>query len=134
MAAPILVCTMHQSPLPSIDDGLRRRLTARFGDEIGRWFDELPGVLSALAERWHIEFGSLIPRGSMSVVIRCYVSGARPAVLKVSPDRSRLAKEAAALDRWTTVHAPSVLAVDESVGALLIEAIEPGTALAELST
>src|SRR5712691_5085660 len=32
----------------------------------------------------------------------------------------------------TTVHTPSVLAVDESVGALLIEAIEPGTVLTEL--
>jgi len=52
-------------------------------------------------------------------------------VLKVSPDRARLANEAAALDRWTTVHTPSVLAVDEGVGALLIEAIEPGTPLIE---
>src|SRR5947209_17795993 len=123
MAAPILVCTMHQSPLPSIDDGLRRRLTARFGDEIGRWFDELPGVLSALAERWQVEFGSLIPRGSMSVVIRCRMPDGRPAVLKVSPDRGRLANEAAALDSWMTVHTPSVFAVDETVGALLIEAV-----------
>ena len=52
-------------------------------------------------------------------------------MLKVSPDRARLANEAAALARWTTVHTPSVLAVDESVGALLIEAIAPGTPLVE---
>jgi len=55
----------------------------------------------------------------------------RSAVLKVSPDRARLANEAAALARWTTVHTPSVLAVDEGAGALLIEAIEPGTPLVE---
>ena len=67
----------------------------------------------------------------MSVVIRCWMPDGRPAVLKVSPDRARLANEAAALDRWTTVHTPSVLAVDVSVGALLIEAIEPGTPLIE---
>ncbi len=67
----------------------------------------------------------------MSVVIRCGLPDGRPAVLKVSPDRVRLANEAAALDRWTTVHTPSVLAVDEGVGALLIEAIEPGTPLVE---
>jgi streptomycin 6-kinase len=67
----------------------------------------------------------------MSVVIRCWLPDGRPAVLKVSPDRARLANEAAALDRWTTVHTPSVLAVDVSVGALLIEAIEPGTPLIE---
>jgi streptomycin 6-kinase len=67
----------------------------------------------------------------MSVVIRCSMPDGRSAVLKVSPDRARLANEAAALARWTTVHTPSVLAVDESVGALLIEAIEPGTPLVE---
>jgi streptomycin 6-kinase len=118
---------------PRIDDAVRRRLTARFGAEVGTWFDELPAVLSALAERWQLEFGSLIPQGSMSVVIRCHADG-RPAVLKVSPDRKRLANEAAALDRWTTVHTPSVLAVDEGAGALLLEAIEPGIPLADSLT
>ncbi len=119
---------------PRIEGGVRRRLTARFGAEVGVWFDELPAVLSALAERWQVEFDSLIPRGSMSVVIRCRMADGRPAVLKVSPDRTRLANEAAALDRWTTIHAPSVLAVDESVGALLLEAIEPGTPLVDSPT
>jgi streptomycin 6-kinase/predicted nucleotidyltransferase len=114
-----------------IDDGVRRRLTARFGVEVAPWFDELPDVLAALEERWQIEFGSFSPRGSMSVVIRCRMPDGGAAVLKVSPDRARLANEAAALERWTTIHTPSVLAVDESVGALLMEAIEPGTALVE---
>jgi streptomycin 6-kinase len=116
---------------PTIDEEARRRLTARFGAEIGPWLDELPTVLSALAERWQVELGSFIPRGSMSAVIRCRLSDGRPAVLKVSPDRARLAHEAAALDRWTTVHTPSTYAVDENAGALLLEAIEPGTALVE---
>ena len=111
---------------PRLDDGVRRRLTARFGDEVVPWFDELPGVLTALAERWQIDFGSLIPHGSVSVVIRCRMPDGQAAVLKISPDRARLANEADALDRWTTVHTPSVLALDENVGALLIEAIEVG--------
>jgi streptomycin 6-kinase len=115
---------MDPLPAPSLDDGVRQRLTARFGAEIGSWLDELPGVLGALAERWQVEWGSLIPRGSMSVVIRCRTPDGRPAVLKVSPE----------LDRWTTAHTPSVLAVDESVGALLMEAIEPGTPLFESTT
>ncbi len=53
----------------------------------------------------------------------------RPAVLKVSPDRPRIATEAAALKHWTTSHTPAVYAVDESVGA-----IEPAIALDESST
>ena len=116
---------------PVIDDTTRQRLTKRFGAEIRPWLDELPDVLGALAERWHVEWGLLIPRGSMSVVIRCAMPDGSRAVLKVSPDRGRLANEAAALDRWTTVHTPSVFAADESVGALLMEAIEPGTPLVD---
>jgi streptomycin 6-kinase len=116
------VGAMRSSP-PWIDDAVRRRLSARFGAEIEAWFEELPAVLSDLGERRQLEFGSLIPRGSMSVVIRCRMADARAAVLKVSPDRMRLANEATALERWTTVHTPSVLAVDWSVGALQHEAI-----------
>ena len=77
--------------------------------------------------------GSPIPRGSVSVVIRCLMPDGRPVVLKVSPDRARIAQEGAALDRWTTDHTPSVIALDESAGALLIEAIEPGVPLVEAS-
>jgi hypothetical protein len=59
--------------LPILDEGVRQRLTARFGAEIASWLDELPGVLGALEELWQVEWGSLIARGSMSVVIRCAV-------------------------------------------------------------
>jgi streptomycin 6-kinase len=98
---------------------------------IDAWFDELPGVLRDLAERWDIEWDDVIQRGSMSVVIRC-TSADRAAVLKVGPERTRVAHEASALARWSTKHVPAVLAVDESLGALLIEAIEPGTPLADV--
>jgi streptomycin 6-kinase len=47
----------------------------------------------------------------------------------VSPDRARLAAEAAALGDWPTRHTPAVLAVDPCAGALLLEAIEPGDPL-----
>jgi len=53
----------------------------------------------------------------------------RRGVLKASPDRARLAIEAAALNAYQTAHTPAVIALDEQLGALLIEAIEPGTPL-----
>lgn len=114
---------------PRIDPGARQRLTGRFGSEAAAWFDELPAVLTALAARWQFELGPPIPRGSVSVVFRCRMADGRPAVLKASPDRARVAYEAAALDGWTTAHTPAVLALDEESGALLLEAIEPGTPL-----
>jgi streptomycin 6-kinase len=122
------------APVPDLDYGTRRRLTARFGPEIGTWFDGLPDVLNGLAGRWQLEWGSLIPRGSMSVVIRCATRDGRPVVLKVSPDHVRLTNEAAALAKWTTSHTPSVLALEEGLGALLLEGIEPGTPLVESLT
>jgi len=125
---------MPTSRIPDLDDELRRRLGRRFGTAVESWLDELPPVLEGLAERWQVGFESLIQRGSISVVIRCRTAEGRPAVLKVSPERRRVLDEAAALGRWKTVHVPAVLAVDESVGALLIEAIEPGTSLAETMT
>jgi streptomycin 6-kinase len=115
--------------VPRIDVGTRQRLTARFGSEVEAWLDELPGLLTALAERWRFELGSPIPRGSVSAVFLCRMPGGRPAVLKASPDRARLAFEAAALEGWDTVHTPAVIALDEQLAALLLEAIEPGTPL-----
>jgi streptomycin 6-kinase len=116
--------------IPELDEELRLRLARRYGSETDEWFDALPAVLRELEERWELRWGELIQRGSMSVVVRCRADG-RPAVLKVTPDLARVGSEAAGLARWTTPHVPAVLAVDEGVGALLLEAVEPGTPLAE---
>jgi streptomycin 6-kinase len=124
---------MGGSTVPDVDAGARQRLTARFGIETGAWFDELPDMLTALAARWQLELGSPIPRGSVSAVFRCRMVDGRRAVLKASPDRARLAFEAAALNACHTVHTPTVFALDEQLGALLIEAIEPGTPLDDSS-
>jgi len=116
--------------IPSVDAASRGRLALRFGaGEMDRWFDELPAVLRALAGRWQLELTAHIPRGSVSAVFRARTAGGRAAVLKVSPDRARLASEAAALDGWSTTHTPEVLALDEELGALLLEGIEAGEPL-----
>src|SRR5262245_3763363 len=121
---------MHR-PLPTLDDALRRRLVARYGDEAESWLDDLPSTLIDLAGRWRVEYTELVPRGSMSAVVRCVLADGQPAVLKVCPNRKRIGDEAAALERWTTNHVPAVHAVDTDVGALLMEAIVPGTMLVE---
>jgi streptomycin 6-kinase len=119
--------------VPNLDESVRRRLRVRFGDEIEPWLDEAPTVLGTLAERWGLEFGALIPHGSMSVIVRCDTTDGRSAVLKITPDRDRLGREAAALKSWATPHVPSVYEVDLAAGALLTEAIEPGTMLRDTS-
>ena len=112
-----------------MDEAVRQRLTMRFGGDVAAWFDDLPDVLRSLARRWRLDLIESVPRGSVSVVLRCRTSDGPPAVLKVSPDVARIASEAACLSGWATAHTPTVLAVDERVGALLLEAIEPGTPL-----
>ena len=114
--------------LPDIDHELRHRLNRRYGSAIEPWLDALPALLRDLAERWGLEWGTVIQRGSMSAVIRCRFHE-RAAVLKVGPDTRRVAFEAKALGSWRTQHVPDVLAADEEAGALLIEAVEPGTPL-----
>ena len=117
------------SDVPGIDAGTRQRLTARFGSHAEAWFGELPGVLAAVARRWQLAVGSPIPRGSVSAVYWCRMADGRRAVLKASPDRARLAFEAGALGAWHAVRTPAVIALDEQLGVLLLEAIEPGTPL-----
>lgn len=120
---------ISRSQVPVLDDDVRRRLARRYGPAVDGWFDRLPDLLHLLAQRWRLGWGALIPRGSMSVVLRCTTGDAQPAVLKVCPDHARIAAEAAALRQWTTGRTPAVHASDESVGALLLEAIAPGTPL-----
>jgi streptomycin 6-kinase len=114
---------------PNIDAALRQRLAARYGSEVEEWLATLPALLTAVAEEWELELDSPIPLGNASAVFHCRLRDARRAVLKASPDRSRLKVEASALTAWRTVHSPTVIAFDDQLGALLLEAIEPGTPL-----
>jgi streptomycin 6-kinase len=116
-------------PAPGIDPASRQRLVERFGVEVEFWFDQLPAVIALLSDRWLIQRREQIPRGSVSIVFRCHLADGREAVLKLSPDRERLAFEAAALRAWNSVHIPDLIRFDEDLGALLIDAILPGTPL-----
>ena len=102
---------------------------ARFGRGVEVWLESLPDLLTDVAGRWELELGSPIPRGTASAVFHCRMADGRRAVLKASPDRARLGLETSALTSWHTEHSPEVIAFDDQVGALLVEAIEPGTPL-----
>jgi streptomycin 6-kinase len=68
----------------------------------------------------------------MSVVVRCRTADDRAAVLKLAPDAVRLGREADALATWEKSHVPELYASDRALGALLIEAIEPGTMICDV--
>jgi streptomycin 6-kinase len=116
---------------PEIDAEVRRRLGRRYGLAVGHWLDALPRLLQDIAERWHLDLGPLVRRGTVSVVVRCRAPGDARVILKVSPDHARITAEARALAEWRTDSVPRLLASDTDRGVLLMEQIEPGTALDE---
>ncbi|WP_327310173.1 aminoglycoside phosphotransferase family protein [Streptomyces sp. NBC_01243] len=69
-----------------------------------------------------------LPDGASSVTLRCRWPDGTPTVLKIGPERALLAEQARML-RWFAAsgRVPSVLAVDEEAGAMVLEEIGPGT-------
>lgn len=126
-----ILLRMGIEAVPALDDEVRDRLGRRYGIEIDSWLDGVRPLLSDLAERWQLDQFALVRRGTVSLVVRCRRSGGSPSVLKVSPDVDRINAEAQALLTWQTPHLPEILATDPTHGAVLMEAIEPGTALDE---
>jgi streptomycin 6-kinase len=110
---------------------VKERLARRHaGPAFDAWWESLPQRTAALAQRWGLELGEPIPRGNTSLLIRCR-RGGRAAVLKLSPEVALAAEEARALRAWeSTGCVPAVWEHDDD-GALLLEAIEPGTPIGD---
>lgn len=116
----------------AIDDATRRRMIGRFGPRANDWCDDLPALLDRLARRWRIWIGRTASPGANSCVWFCETHGGESAVLKLSPDPALGASEAEALAAWrSSGRVPRVLNLDRDSGALLLEAIRPGTTLAD---
>jgi streptomycin 6-kinase len=108
----------------------RERLARRHaGPAFEAWWESLPQRTAVLAERWGLELGDPIPRGNTSLLIRCR-RGGEGAVLKLSPEVELAAEEARALRAWEpTERVPAVWEYEGD--ALLLEALEPGTPIAD---
>lgn len=105
-----------------IDEDARSRLTRRFGTEVTGWIDALPELLATLTARWDLTVVKLMP-GSTGTTFLC-----TDAVLKLCPHHEVAALEAKALTAWAGTGAMvNLIDADLSRGALLLEAINPGT-------
>ncbi|MFF8697318.1 aminoglycoside phosphotransferase family protein [Streptomyces sp. NPDC015144] len=104
------------------------RLVCRFGPRATQWCADAPGVLAELASRWGLVLGGPLPDGASSLTLRCRRPDGTPAVLKITPERALLAEQARMLEWFApSGRVPSVLALDEEAGAMLLEEITPGT-------
>ncbi|MGW4211015.1 aminoglycoside phosphotransferase family protein [Lentzea sp. NPDC004789] len=109
-----------------IGDADREWLTRRFGDGVTGWIDALPGLVDTLTARWGLTVVKLMPGGNGAVFL-CEADRAN-AVLKLTPDHEVAAREARALTAWADTPAMvGLLEQDLTEGALLLEAITPGT-------
>ncbi|MFD5477662.1 hypothetical protein [Streptomyces hawaiiensis] len=110
-----------------VPQAARDRLVVRFGPEVAAWCDALPALVSELAARWDLRVVESLGGGT-SRVFRCLQRGVgRTVWLKVTPEAAIAEEEAEALSLWTgTSSVVNVLARDLTVGALLLEDVEPG--------
>ena len=116
-------------------DATRGRLLARFGARVEPWWDQLPGAIAELSERWELVVGDAVGRGNTSLVVRCRRADGRHAMLKLTPDAVLGGEEASALRRWeSSGRVPLVWGYDPALGALLLEAIPGETPLSERPT
>ncbi|MGW8847760.1 aminoglycoside phosphotransferase family protein [Streptomyces xiamenensis] len=116
-------------------DSVTTRLVRRFGPQVAGWCSDLPETVVRLTSRWGLSLGDSLPDGGSSVALRCQWPDRTPAVLKLSPDRALLGEQAGML-AWFAAsgRVPSVLAVDEDAGAMVLEEIVPGTPAEDLPT
>jgi len=109
-----------------------RAFIARHFGETGRaWLAELPAVIEDLARRWRLEVGPPLHGGLMSAVHIVTRADGSSAVLKVGGPWSPRLDEALALRTWDGGPTPALLESDTESGALLLERVEPGTAIGD---
>jgi streptomycin 6-kinase len=109
------------------------QLTVRRLGRVGRqWLDELPSVVAGLADRWGLEIGS--PFGlSYGYVVHARRRDGTPVVLKIQVPDDEVRGEIVALRLYDGRGACRLLDLDESLRALLLEAVVPGSLLVALA-
>ncbi|GGL35358.1 aminoglycoside phosphotransferase family protein [Planomonospora parontospora] len=119
---------------PSTGPDAEARLVTRFGSEVRGWLAALPELVGRLAVRWDLEVTEAVPHGSTSRTFRVRRADGSAAFLKLTPEPEICAAEALALRVWTSSpHVVRLIDADERAGALLLEAVEPGTRVNELA-
>ena len=99
------------------------RLKAEWVGRAGRdWLDNLPGIVGALAERWHLAPQAVLPGGSESLILAVEGRDGTPAVLKIGlPGACDCGREARILQLADGAGYVRLFAHDTQHNALLLE-------------
>ncbi len=115
------------------DSSFARRITTTFAPDGAAWLEQLPTTIDRYAARWQLNVGSAFPNLSYNYVASATRADGTAAVLKLGVPRAELTTEIAALELYNGNGACRLLAADAAGGALLLERLEPGTDLAQLT-
>jgi streptomycin 6-kinase len=96
-----------------------------FAPDGAAWLEQLPTLLAEVAARWELTLGSPFEL-SYNYVAPARRADGTPAVLKLGVVRPSLLGEIDALRHYAGRGACRLLAADETVGALLLERLQPG--------
>jgi len=111
----------------------RDRITNIHGEAGSRWLAGIPELLQQICRRWHIRIDAPFERLSYNFVAAATRSDGLPVVLKAGVPSQELISEAAALQCYAGRGAVSLLESDAELGVMLMERINPGRTLLELS-
>jgi len=116
----------------SLPESVRRR-AINLGAPGERWLDELDALVAALARDWSLQLGEVLQGGTEALVLSAVRSDGEPAVLKLGlPGSSELALEARVLEIAEGRGYATLLGLDASRGAMLLERLGPTLASLDL--
>ncbi len=116
-----------------VAERLARTLREWQGEAGAAWLARLPEIVGECAARWSLTVQPPFAKLSFNYVTPVVQSDGRPAVLKVCFPTPEFAMELAALRLYDGRGACALLASDASLGAMLLERLEPGEMLVALA-
>lgn len=114
-----------------IPERFGRMYKVMFGQAGEQWLADLPKLLASLEERWNIRLLPPYPL-SYNYVAPAVRADGEQVVLKVGYPNRELTSEMHALHHYAGHGIVRLYESDESLGALLLERIEPGVPLVEM--
>lgn len=93
------------------------------------WRTDIAAVAETCRQKWSLTLGPAYDRLSWNMVLHATRAEGTPAVLKIGPPGAPLTRETEALRLFDGNGSPLLYEADFHLGALLIERLEPGTAL-----
>jgi len=116
---------------PDVHGQTAELVSGTFGDQGRHWLRDLPDLVRTLAERWRLNpAGEAFPGARASFVAPVNDQRGRALVLKIAPGVPWVRQEYHALAYWDGNAAVRVVDADLSLGALLLERLDPGCSLA----